>query len=125
MSSTVIQTIFNKTSDYLLFLDLENPGQNHFLSPGQEKKVDCLVPWSSSHEEFLKKGIVVINRFKKTTLGYIWQDHDSNKDDRVRLWYTGWDKPTLENRMPGYSIVGGKINLIINSEGKISAEQAS
>jgi hypothetical protein len=125
MPGTGIQLVRNDSSHNLLFVVLENTGKSQYIDPKTSSTVDCVVPWCSSHDDFRKKGIIIINRFQKTVLGYIWQDKDSKNDDRVRLWFTGWETPSLDNRMPGESVVGGKINLIISSEGKISAEKAS
>jgi hypothetical protein len=122
---TGIQIVYNETPDYLLFLKLENGVNNRFLEPNKGTSVgDCWVPWCSSHEDFLKKVIVIINRSKKSLVGFIWQDKDKDGDDRVRFGATGWDTASEKNRIPGYSSVDSKINLRINSKGEVSAEKA-
>jgi hypothetical protein len=109
-----------------MFVKLENTTNNRYLDPNKATSVgDCWVPWCSSHEDFLKKGIIIINRFKRVVVGYVWQDKDPSGDDRVRFGTTGWEPPTVNNRIPGYSNVDKKINLRINGEGKVSAEEAS
>lgn len=126
MPETKVSGVYNNSSDYILFVNLEKPDANQYLAPNENKEIGYAVPWCSSHDQFLKKGIIIINRFKKTVLGYIWQDHEPTgaKDDRVRLGFTGWDTPSKENKIPGESNVGGQINLLIDAEGKISAEEA-
>jgi hypothetical protein len=126
MAVTGIQLVYNDSSDELMFVKLEGTSNNRYLGPNKDTSVgDCWVPWCGSHEDFLKKVIIIVNRFQKVVVGYIWQDKDKNGDDRVRFGTTGWEAPTVNNRIPGFSNVDKKINLRIDGEGKVSAEESS
>lgn len=128
MATTGIQFVRNKSSHRLSFLKVEDRKNNRLIAAGaQSAEVgDCWVPWCSSEQEFRDKVIVLINMPKREVLGYVWQQKPSSGDDeRVRFSRTGWEDGTEGNRMPGYSTVGGKINLIVDHDGNVSAEQHS
>lgn len=125
MGTTGIQNVYRESSDTYLFVKLEDTKNNRYIKSSPAEVGDCWVPWCSSEGDFLKKVIIVINLSKATLVGYVWQDKDSSGDDRVRFSRKGWETASLSNRIPGYSNVNTKINLKIDANDNVSAEQAS
>lgn len=124
MSTTGIQRVYVTSGDHYMFVKLEDSRNNRYLEENKDVG-DCHVPWCSSTADLLKKAIIVINRTKATLVGFIWQDKDKDGDDRVRFAKHGWEKAAPGNRIAGFSNVGTKINLKIDANDNVSAEQAS
>jgi len=128
MPVTGIQFVKNNSTKRLLFQRAESNALNRYIleSPAPATDVDnCWVPWCSSAEDFPKTTITILSMPDQKVLGYIWQDHDSNGNDRVRFSTTGWSSPSPSNQIPGDPTVGIKINLIVEANGSIKAERAT
>lgn len=128
MATTGVQFVRNRTSQKLFFLKIEDSRNNRLIAANATAADvgDCWVPWCTSEDEFRRKTIVLISMPESKVLGYIWQQKpESGDDDRVRFSKTGWTPGSEANRIPGFSGTGGKINLIVESDGSVKAEQHS
>lgn len=126
MATTHIKQLVNEVSNKLMFVKLEDTGNNRYALSGTETNpsfVDvgnCTVPHCDTEDEFLKKTIIITNMDNAKVIAYIWQ-HKSKDGDAVRYSTNGWSENG--NKLRGYSNVGGNINITVNPDGTIEGDK--
>jgi hypothetical protein len=109
---TQIKQVENRSTERLMFINLEDSGHNRYLDPGSFTKIDCPVPWCGGREEWLKKPIIVMKVAGAQALGFIWENRETEK-----LYLSKNDFQTgKEYYLPVRSDPGGDINLIVTKE---------
>ncbi|MEV0308548.1 hypothetical protein [Nonomuraea fuscirosea] len=112
MTITGVQNVFNVLDADVLFVNLENSGNNRFIPAESSINVgNCWVPWATSEPQLLGHALLIVNAANEDVLWYIWQRHVPGQGNFVRASNKGWDDPGEPLR--GEPEAGHSINLMI------------
>jgi hypothetical protein len=130
MPVTTIRQIRNESSSNVLFKNVERQSSNRDdvfigINAVADYALDRCpwIPWASNLKIFQAGSFFLLQLEDRSY--YIWQDKGPD-GDRVRYSTKGWEEPSPQNQLPGFSQVRwdkAAINLVIDSSKNIKGEE--
>ena len=111
-----IKKIDNELPNTLLFVKLEDTGDNRVVGPNQTEDTNVWMPWADDVEQFSTKAIIITDLNEREVIAYLWE-HSGTYRYMTTLVGKFDPKGTI---LPGVS--KGDIDLVIDKKGNVRGD---